>query len=394
LRFLHRRSGAVIWLSTFPLSDEYQETDLRVLGERYVEAVAGGAGYATIRLGKPVETYEKRFATRVLTTRDTQVDGAPALEITFEVANVDQLELSSESRMRVVRVVMVRPGFQLRLNGADYRVLVILGHSALPAAFERSLADFAGLVNRVRFSYDAVIDSHSDEVLACLGTLKRDTLTVRFKIDADGHVEETELDPPSQIGEKSRAATATAPIVPDSARQHDEALDRQISSIEQCIADVFAAGMDLPATGEDREVSWRFQRGRKWRRSTSPALYTTGPAPGRAPSSASAPAGPSQAAPGSAPAPTGAAEPARTSAPADASPDEATLRASIDAAKADVLACTGGEHVALEITHASGQLRVALRGELAGSPEERCVQQALADLSAPSGEGRVIHLVK
>lgn len=75
------------------------------------------------------------------------------------------------------------------------------------------------------------------------------------------------------------------------------------------------------------------------------------------------------------------------------------VRAWLDAGREDVLSCVSSDRAAIRVDlSAEGSTIVALHGEGAGSPEERCVAAALG--AFPLGEGfdgkphRVIHVVR
>jgi hypothetical protein len=76
---------------------------------------------------------------------------------------------------------------------------------------------------------------------------------------------------------------------------------------------------------------------------------------------------------------------------------EAVLRALIDANASTIAACVDKRPIAVEASYsADGVVRLALRGDLRGTPVERCVVAALPDLRAAT-EGRagtVVHLVR
>ncbi len=75
---------------------------------------------------------------------------------------------------------------------------------------------------------------------------------------------------------------------------------------------------------------------------------------------------------------------------------EKAVRDALDTRAAAALACSGSDQLALEATYSEdGSLTLTLRGNATGSPEERCVQEALKGLSIDTqGQaGRVIHLV-
>lgn len=94
---------------------------------------------------------------------------------------------------------------------------------------------------------------------------------------------------------------------------------------------------------------------------------------------------------------TRAAIPAPRATPSAATPAAADpVRAAVDGRRAAVLACVGGATVVCELTVAGdGSISVALRGDLAGTPEEGCVRAALAGIyaPAPATPGVVLHPV-
>jgi hypothetical protein len=88
---------------------------------------------------------------------------------------------------------------------------------------------------------------------------------------------------------------------------------------------------------------------------------------------------------------TAAAEPAPPSAA------ERALRAALDARREDALACASRDRLVVSATWtASGEVSLALSGDLAGSPEEGCVRAALGDLRAEgvTAPGTILHLLR
>jgi hypothetical protein len=76
---------------------------------------------------------------------------------------------------------------------------------------------------------------------------------------------------------------------------------------------------------------------------------------------------------------------------------EGSVRAALDAHAGTILVCTSGVAVAVAVTWtADGRATIGLRGRFAGSPEEGCVRQALADLRVSSGGrgGSILHPVQ
>jgi hypothetical protein len=155
----HRAVDANMWLRTVPLSGHDREKGLRVLADRYVEAVSG-AGAIAVRFGaESVRAVEKRFASRVLNTSACTVSGKEALLVDFEVANVDQLQLSDAARWLRGRLVLVRTGYDKVITTGSaasnaekktpFPVLMLLGLSSSPGDFAGLEDDFDGFLGRV-----------------------------------------------------------------------------------------------------------------------------------------------------------------------------------------------------------------------------------------------------
>lgn len=76
---------------------------------------------------------------------------------------------------------------------------------------------------------------------------------------------------------------------------------------------------------------------------------------------------------------------------------EAQIRAGLDSRRADVLACAGEDRAAVRVAYApDGSLDITLQGALRGTPEERCVQDALDGVRVDASDrgGVVVHLVR
>lgn len=91
---------------------------------------------------------------------------------------------------------------------------------------------------------------------------------------------------------------------------------------------------------------------------------------------------------------TGGAEAEETEAPP---PDvEANIRGGLEARRDDVLACVGRDRIAVRAAYTGeGVVSLSLQGDLADSPEEACVRDALGGVrvAATGEEGVIIHLV-
>ncbi len=152
LRYKHKSHDASIWLRAFPVSAELRDKDLRVLVQRYVDAVAG-AGYEAVKLGAGVVVEERRFAPQMLERGTARASAElDAYMATFDVANVDEIAVSPNARKRRVQVVMVRPPFEhtSKRTSATFPVLMIAGYANLPEDFETDKPAFVSFLSRIQ----------------------------------------------------------------------------------------------------------------------------------------------------------------------------------------------------------------------------------------------------
>ena len=131
-----------------------------MLLERYVEGISGTGSVVVISMPdeQKVAVADKHYATRVTELRKVQLDGVDGLAATVEVANVDQLQLSPNSRWLRSKLVFVRPGFRYAMGTSSdgsathaWPVLLVAGYSNSTADFDASLPDF----ERTRLTMDA-----------------------------------------------------------------------------------------------------------------------------------------------------------------------------------------------------------------------------------------------
>ena len=156
LRLEHRERDASIWVRMVPISRSDQRKDLRVFAERYVESAAG-SGMVAVHFGSEATIgVSKRYASRVLSLNECQVGDKPAQLLDFEVANVDQLQLSESSRWSRGRLAIVRTGYLTpkRYAGQSsdtgrYPVLMLVGLSAAPGDFDELSKDFDDVLARI-----------------------------------------------------------------------------------------------------------------------------------------------------------------------------------------------------------------------------------------------------
>lgn len=165
LLFKHRRDDGRIFLSTFPISQHASERELSVMLRDFVESAAA-SGEITHNYNGGSSRAAAPMASRILASRPTRVHGFPAHEVVFEVANVQQLELSPSARWERGHVVLVRsemvfgqrqlyPAVSVPSLGRGvgqepfYPVLMVIGYANHPDEFDAHHDEFRDFLSRV-----------------------------------------------------------------------------------------------------------------------------------------------------------------------------------------------------------------------------------------------------
>jgi hypothetical protein len=157
LRLEHRRNNGSIWVRTFPVSDVVYDKALTVLVQNYVENIAS-AGYFTAGISEAgtLRVEERRFATRVLDTQTIGLDHHDAAAVLFDVANVNQLQMTADARSARALVVISRTPFRYRVRTAlgvrEWPVLMFVGYANAPADFDASLPDFQRFLGTIELA--------------------------------------------------------------------------------------------------------------------------------------------------------------------------------------------------------------------------------------------------
>jgi hypothetical protein len=157
LRLEHRRNNGSIWVRTFPVSEVTDGKALTVLVQNYVENIAA-AGYFTAGISEAgaVSVEERRFATRILDTEATSIGGHDAAAVLFDVANVNQLQMSLSARSARALVFISRTPFRYRVRTAlgvrEWPVLMLVGFANAPDDFDASLPDFQRFLGAIQMS--------------------------------------------------------------------------------------------------------------------------------------------------------------------------------------------------------------------------------------------------
>ncbi len=178
LLFKHRRNDGVIFMSTLPVSQHAGQRDLDIILRDFVES-ASHAGHITHNFEVGSSRTSAQMASRILSTRAVTVDGYPAHEVIFEVANVQQLELTPEARWERGHVVLVRAPFafterqyatfapQRAVPVPFYPVLLAIGYANHPDEFDEGHAAFEDLVRRVRIGRTQDLSSVRSSLTTC-----------------------------------------------------------------------------------------------------------------------------------------------------------------------------------------------------------------------------------
>lgn len=217
----HRRTRATIWLSVFPISQQLADADADVLLREYIEAVSG-AGSFTITLADgstvSVVSKERRFATRQLDMTPLTVQGQRAAGATFELANVDQLQLNQNSRWSRGRVLLIRTDANWNELSESWPVVMLAGYEHVPDRFDEHSQDFTSFLSRLKFIDDALsLAPYLSTIASCAGLSQAALLgDVTLRIDETGALLSLQVrrnaDPSDNLMELGPCVTgATAP---------------------------------------------------------------------------------------------------------------------------------------------------------------------------------------
>lgn len=151
LRLIHDSTPGLIWLSHLVLASRFRGNDLRSLAHLYVDSIGGGSLVLTSLGGASVT----RFATRIVSEGSIAIDGYEAFRVVFEVANVDQLQLSEDSRWRRAEIVLIRSGFlwypPSSVVTEALPTILVAGHENLPGGFSTTTLDFDRFLASIDF---------------------------------------------------------------------------------------------------------------------------------------------------------------------------------------------------------------------------------------------------
>jgi hypothetical protein len=149
LRLVHREDGTVLWMRTMPLDIQHADRSLANLARNYVEAVAGTT-YVSVNFSSPMGT-ARTHATRIVSEMPTTLDGREAFDVTFDVIDLDQREVTPDAVANRVRIILARPDPSYRFMATtrvSYPVVVVIGVASNPNDFDRHVSDYDDLLSR------------------------------------------------------------------------------------------------------------------------------------------------------------------------------------------------------------------------------------------------------
>jgi hypothetical protein len=144
LKWRHK-NGSVLSVCVIPMSARQRNLNL----DAFVEQWANDYNGLQFSL-KRAEA--RRIASKVLESKARQIDGHAAHEVTFDVVDMDQLQLDPKaprSRIRAVFVKDLHRNLGPRLNRVPAYLLV--AYESSDGHFDAVVPDYEGLLSRIRF---------------------------------------------------------------------------------------------------------------------------------------------------------------------------------------------------------------------------------------------------
>ncbi|MGC4068762.1 MAG: hypothetical protein QM784_29775 [Polyangiaceae bacterium] len=149
LRFEHRVTAGVIWLSGYPLSRFDQSKDLRAIVHDWTSDL-NGAQLGMVRTDDTLLVNATNLAAVQTTEVPAKLANREAIAATIDIANVEQIKLAPNARVRRIKLVMVRTGKSYRgPGGGDFPLLLVAALSDQPEYFEKQVADFDRFLGQI-----------------------------------------------------------------------------------------------------------------------------------------------------------------------------------------------------------------------------------------------------
>jgi hypothetical protein len=180
LKLLNKKNNGVIWAKAHPFLPETAETDLEVILDNYVDALAGHGRYAQGNLFGVERAKVRNYTTFLVGKRLEKIGDRTVLTGTIEIAEVDRLKTDPAHRSGVIKLALVKIRCltigNCRRENPDVNVesgkreldrwpivdcrgkkcrarsgLLIVGYYNTPAYFESGLSDLDDLLKRISF---------------------------------------------------------------------------------------------------------------------------------------------------------------------------------------------------------------------------------------------------
>jgi hypothetical protein len=149
----------VIFLRSIPLDAYEQDLDLDVIAEQLAQGMSGTHWYSFGIGGNESVGLERRSAVLIESSQSVTVSQAAGTAVTYNFADVDQLQMSPASRSGKMELVLLRPGLDYSLDRWrglkpkewQSQLMLLVGYWNVPARFDQGHADFEALLGRIAF---------------------------------------------------------------------------------------------------------------------------------------------------------------------------------------------------------------------------------------------------
>jgi hypothetical protein len=155
LKFTHRASDASIWVRVLPIPASVGGKTLKVLAESWAHGLNGTVLDYTF--SSSVDAH--RIATKLTSSKVVNVSGQPAYEVTFDLVNLDQLQLDANAPRTRVRAIFISGPLQKRLDSASHDAVggltpavLFVGISARADIFDSQVPAFGDFCKRIKIN--------------------------------------------------------------------------------------------------------------------------------------------------------------------------------------------------------------------------------------------------
>lgn len=154
----NQQYNSKISIQSIPHGPGANNLDLDVLALEMLEGLAYSRAHA-YNFSKNTSVIGRTYATKMISKKKFNFQGRPAIRMTIEIANVDQLKLNSKHRLEKLEIVIVKTGNLLKREEYSYKsgkkekynlpIFLYAIHAAVPRYFSKTEEDFADLLKRI-----------------------------------------------------------------------------------------------------------------------------------------------------------------------------------------------------------------------------------------------------